>query len=61
MFGYDRTPETVRRACEEGLSAEGTIERMLEAVGAFKGNASQSDDMACVVLRVESGESDGKA
>ena len=37
----------------EGLSAEATIDRLLSDVAAFKGAAPQSDDMACVVLRVE--------
>lgn len=30
-----------------------TIDRILEEVAAFKGGATQSDDMTCMVLRVE--------
>ena len=32
---------------------EATIDRLLEAVAAFRADAPQSDDMACVVVRVE--------
>jgi serine phosphatase RsbU (regulator of sigma subunit) len=39
--------------CKEDLSAEATIDHLLAEVSAFKGNAPQSDDMTCVVLRVE--------
>ena len=53
QFGYERTGETIRRACEKGLTAEATIDRILAEVNAFMGDASQSDDMTCVVLRVE--------
>ena len=48
-----------RNACEEGLSAEETIDRILEVVDAFKGDAPQGDDMTCVVVRVE--DADGSA
>ena len=53
QFGFERTAEVIRQACEEDLSAEETIERILEAVKIFKGDAPQSDDMTCVVTRVE--------
>ena len=53
QFGFEQTAETIRQACVEGLSAEATIDRLLEAVSEFKGNAPQSDDMTCVVVRVE--------
>ena len=56
QFGYDRTSETILKACEEGLSAEATIDRILEVVDAFKGDAPQGDDMTCVVVRVEGAE-----
>ena len=41
-----------RKACADGLSAEATIDRILELVDAFKGDAPQSDDMTRVVVRV---------
>ena len=47
QFGYERTAEAIRQACEEGLSAEATIDKLLEDVAAFRGAAPQSDDMAC--------------
>ncbi len=53
QFGYERTTEVIRRACEEGLSAEATIERLLKEVETFRGDAPQSDDITCVVVRVE--------
>ena len=37
----------------DGLSGEATIDRLLDAVAAFRGDAPQSDDMTCVVVRVE--------
>ena len=40
------------RLKREGLSAEATIDRILEVVDAFKGDAPQSDDMTRVVVRV---------
>jgi len=51
QFGYGRTAEAIRKACEEGLSAEETIDRLLAGVAAFRGATPQSDDMACVVVR----------
>ena len=53
QLGYEKTEAAIREACEEGLSAEETIDRILEVVDAFKGDAPQGDDMTCVVLRVE--------
>ena len=53
QFGYERTAEAIRGACEEGLSAEATIDRILGAVNAFRGDAPQADDMTCVVLGVD--------
>jgi len=52
-FGYDRTNEVIRRACQSKSSAEGIIDQILEAVDIFKDVADQVDDMTCVVLRVE--------
>jgi serine phosphatase RsbU (regulator of sigma subunit) len=53
QFGYERTSEMIRKACEDDLSAKATIDRILEVVDRFKGDASQDDDLTCVVLRVE--------
>jgi len=53
QFGFERTAETIEKACKEDLSAEATIDRILEAVSTFKGNTAQSDDMTCVVVKVE--------
>ena len=55
QFGYERTASTVRSAGLEGRSSQATIDHLLEAVHAFRGSAPQSDDMACVVLRIETG------
>ena len=35
------------------IQAEATIDRILEVVDAFKGDAPQGDDMTCVVVRME--------
>ena len=53
QFGYERTEETIRHACVEDFSAKATIDRILKEVDAFRGDTSQSDDMTCVVVRVE--------
>jgi len=53
QFGYERTADAIRQACGDGLSAEATIDSLLEQVAAFKGDTPQSDDMACVVVHVE--------
>ena len=51
-----RSSDPLWGAREEGLSAEATINRILETVAASKGNAVQSDDMTCVVVWMEGGE-----
>ena len=43
----------INRFSAERITAEATIDRILAEVAAFKGEAPQSDDMTCVVLRVE--------
>ena len=53
QLGYERTAEIIQKVCQTESTAEAIIDRILEAVGAFKGDASQLDDMTCVVLRVE--------
>ena len=53
QFGYERTIDVIKRACRKDLSVEATIDRILEEVADFKGGAHQSDDMTCVVVRVE--------
>ena len=52
MFGFEHTAETICQACREGLSAEATIDYILNAVSEFTDDAQQSDDMTCVVLCV---------
>ena len=52
QFGYERTLDAVRQACAEDLSAEETIDSLLEAVTAFSGDSQQEDDMTCIVVRV---------
>ena len=53
FFGFERTAETIRQACAEGLSAEGVIDRLISAVKAFASDTPQGDDITVVVLRVE--------
>ena len=56
QFGFERTAETIRQKCLENLNAEAIIDRILEAVAEFKGDAPQSDDMTCVVMRVQNAD-----
>ena len=53
IFGFERTAETIRQGCAEGLPAEALIDHLIGAVQDFAGNAPQGDDMTVVVLRVE--------
>ncbi len=53
MFGYERTVETVREACAEGISAQDLVERLMSKARDFAGEEPQADDMTCVVVRVE--------
>jgi len=53
LFGFERTAETIRKGCQEDLSAEGLLDRIIQEVKAFAGDTPQRDDMTVVVLRVE--------
>ena len=53
MFGFEQTADTIRQGCQEGLSAEALVERVIGQVQAFTGEAPQGDDMTVVVLQVE--------
>ena len=53
QLGYDRLSDMVQSACQTNLSAQDTIDRIVQDVDAFRGNADRSDDMTCVVLRLE--------
>ena len=52
MFGFEKTAETIRQGCQEGLSAEALIDRLIGTVKDFAGDAPQGDDMTVVVLKV---------
>ena len=54
MFGFERTAETIRQGCQEGLAAEALLERIISEVKAFAGEEPQGDDQTIVVLHVES-------
>lgn len=56
MFGYERTIETVRDTCAEGISAEDLVERLMSKTREFAGDEPQADHMTCVVVRVEAKE-----
>ena len=53
MLDYDRTAKIIRNACEEDLSATEIVDRVLDSADAFRGDSPRTDDMTCVVLRVE--------
>ena len=40
QLGFEQTQEAIRKACEDGLSAEATINCILEVVDVFKGDAA---------------------
>jgi sigma-B regulation protein RsbU (phosphoserine phosphatase) len=52
QFGYARTEEMVLKSCQDGLTADETIDFMLGEVETFRSGCPQSDDMTCVVIRV---------
>ena len=52
LFGFERTMETIRAGCADGLSSEALIDRLIDTVQGFAGNEPQGDDMTCVVLKV---------
>ena len=54
MYGFDQTAEIVRQGCQEGLSSEALLERILSDVRAFSGDHPQEDDQTIVVVGVES-------
>ena len=53
QLGYEQTTETIRLICEDGLSAEATIDRILDTVATFKGDTPQSDDITCIVVQAK--------
>ena len=53
IFGYDRTSDTLRQACDEGVSAKTLVDRVLSDVANFCGNRPQDDDQTIVVVAVE--------
>ena len=53
MFGFEQTAEVIRQGCDEDLSAEALIDRLICTIKDFTGEEPQRDDMTCVVLRVE--------
>ena len=52
IYGFERTAETIRQGCSEGLSAEALIDHLIGAVKEFAGETPQGDDMTVVVLKV---------
>ena len=53
LFGFERTAETVRQGCVEGLSATALIDRLISDVQTFSGDNPQEDDQTIVVVGVE--------
>ena len=53
LFGFDRTLDATRAACDRGLPPDEVIDHVLAAVRVFTGDAPQGDDMTCVVVKVE--------
>ena len=53
IFGFEQTAETIRKGCQEGLSASALLDRIIGEVKAFAGDTPQGDDQTIVVLQVE--------
>jgi len=53
IFGFERTAEIVCQACAENLSPDALIDRLLDSVKSFTGDAPQEDDMTCVALQLK--------
>jgi ligand-binding sensor domain-containing protein len=53
QFGFERTAAVIRRGCQEGLSAEALLERIVAEARAFGEGVPQGDDQTVVVLKVE--------
>ena len=53
MFGFESTAAVIGQGCQEGLSAEGLIDRLIGAVQTFACDTPQGDDRTVVVLKAE--------
>ena len=53
MFGFGATAAVLSQSCQEEMSAEQLIDRLIGAVQDFAGGGPQGDDMTVVVLKVE--------
>ena len=53
MFGFERTAETIRKGCQQDLSAPQLLDHLISEVKSFTGNTPQGDDQTVVVLGVE--------
>ena len=53
LFGFERTAAAVRHACAKAGSASDVLEHLFTAVGAFRREADPSDDMTCLVVRLD--------
>ena len=53
LFGFERTEEVICSGCEEGLSPTALIDRVIDEVSHFSGDAPQGDDQTVVVVAVE--------
>ena len=50
LFGFERTAEIIRGSCQQGLSADETLERILSEIRTFSGERPQEDDQTIVVV-----------
>lgn len=53
MFGFERTAGTIRKGCQDGLSAPKLLDYLISEVKTFTGETPQGDDQTVVVLAVE--------
>jgi serine phosphatase RsbU (regulator of sigma subunit)/ligand-binding sensor domain-containing protein len=53
MFGFERTAGTIKKGCQDDLSAPQLLDYLISAVKSFTGDTPQGDDQTVVVLAVE--------
>jgi flagellar motor switch protein FliG len=53
QLGYDRTSEVIVETCREKASSQEVLNHILNTANTFKGNAPRTDDMTCVVMRIQ--------
>jgi len=54
LFGFERTADTIKKGCEENLTAPKLLDYLINEVKSFSEDTPQGDDQTIIVLQVES-------